>query len=133
MDHPRYVERFANSFYDSRHLDAAPFGSDVGADMLQDVEHDDGVLPASATIASLLPWGDVPSHLKGAESGDREGLHLIYAAGFLLLRFTGTISPGDLVVLRSALLRLAEASGMEEIHAVVLKDLDAFAREQRGH
>lgn len=129
---PRYLAHFANPLYDNRHLDAAPFGSDQGADMLRDVELDDGVLPVGATIDSLLPWGDVAGHVQEAQAGDWDGLQLIYAAGFLLLRFAGGISPADLVVLRSALLRLAEVSGMEEIHSIVLPDLAAFAREQRS-
>lgn len=131
-DDPRYLAHFANPLYDNRHLEAAPFGSDQGADMLRDVEHDGGVLPAGATLASLLPWGDVAGHVEDARAGDWDGLQLIYAAGFLLLRFTGQISPGDLVVLRSALLRLAELSGTEEIHSIVLRDLDSYTREQRG-
>lgn len=131
-DHPQYLAHFSKPLYDSRHLDAAPFGSDQGADMLRDVEHDHGVLPEGSTIASLLPWGDVAGAHVDARGGDLEGLQSIYAAGFLLLRFTGQISPDDLVVLRSALLKLAELSGTDEIHSVVLPDLDAFGRDQRS-
>lgn len=125
---PRYLSHFTDPLYGSRVLDAAPFGSDQGADMLHDVESAGDVLPAGATIESLLPWGDVDGHFDVAATGDVDGLLLIYAAGFLLLRYTGHIDDSDYDILRRALMRIASVIGLDDVTGIVIPDLDTFVR-----
>lgn len=129
--HPRYVAHFTNELYESNYLDAAPFGDDAAADMLADHEVAGKVVPPGATLESLLPWGTVAGNLSQAESGDPDPLSQIYAAGFLLLRYTGEISEADYEVLRTALARLAEMLSLDAIKEVVIPDLDAFVADQR--
>jgi hypothetical protein len=124
--HPTYVAHFADPLYDSNFLDAAPFGSDQGADMLHDVEMAGGVLPPDAGIEEVLPWGTVEGYFADAQKGDVDGLLFIYAAGFLLLRFNAHLEEADYRILRSALVGLANDLDLEEIRTVVLPDLDAF-------
>lgn len=126
----RYAAHFVDPLYESRVLDAAPFGSDQGADMLHDVEAAGGVLAVGATLGSLLPWGDVDGCFAAAIGGDVDGLQLIYAAGFLLLRYGGQIDESDHATLCRALEGIAEVMGLERLSETVLPDLESFLRPQ---
>lgn len=128
--HPRYSAHFVDPLYESRHLDAAPFGSDQGADMLRDVEEAGGVLPDGASISTLLPWGDVQGCFAAAATGDVDGLSFIYAAGFLLIRYVGRLDRSDYETLRKALQGLAEELELDQITVTVLPDLEEFMRAQ---
>jgi len=131
MPHARYAAHFTNELYMSSHLDEAPFGDDAAADMLYDYEQGGQIVQPGATLESLLPWnGTVAGCFSQAERGDTDGLAQIYAAGFLLLRYTGEISVADYEVLRSALVRLAEQLSLDAISEVVVPDLDAFMADQ---
>lgn len=137
---PAYAAHFTDPLYDDNVLDAAPFGDDSGADMLSDVTVLGKVIPADATIASLIPWGGtVEGCFDQAADGDPDGLSMIYAAAFLLLRYLGRISESDYQILRRALEALADwlaaseqrhhappEKGSQAIRSIVLPDLDAF-------
>ncbi|GAB2863703.1 hypothetical protein GCM10027026_12000 [Myroides odoratimimus subsp. xuanwuensis] len=88
-----------------------------------------------------MPWDTIEGAFAAAENGDIDSLQLIYAAGFLLLRYTGQITQDVYQVLRSALLMIAddlehhaEVRGdsppdrpdVEKIRSTVLPDLDAL-------
>lgn len=83
---------------------------------------------ARATIESLLPWGDVDGHFAAAVAGDVHGLQLIYAAGFLLLRYTGQMDGSDYDILRRSLLRIAGVMGIEDLTSIVVPDLGSVVQ-----
>lgn len=130
-----YAAHFTDPLYDDNVLNAAPFGDDSAADMLIDVEQLGKHLPPDATIASLLPWGTVEQCFAQSAEGDPDGLSMIYAAGFLLLRYLGRIEEPDYQILRRALVELADwlasrggpvLDQAEMLRSVVIPDLDAF-------
>lgn len=136
--HPRYVAHFTDPLYDDVSDDAAPFGSDQGADMLRDAELAGWTLPPDSTIASLLPWGTVEECFAEAARGDIDGLLLIYAAGFLLLRFEGRISDADREVLLRALEGIVDdltglgyGDNIAPITHRVIPDVTSFGRGAR--
>lgn len=80
-------------------------------------------------------WTPLRSGPTRASTGDVDGLQLIYAAGFLLLRYDGQIGERDYATLRRALLGIADVMGAdgytdvaEGITRTVLPDLDSFVR-----
>jgi hypothetical protein len=57
-------------------------------------------------------------------------LQLIYAAGFLLLGYSGQIDESDYIILRRALLGIVEVMGIDELTGTVLPDLESFVHTQ---
>ncbi|GAB3989114.1 hypothetical protein [Nocardioides marmoraquaticus] len=136
---PRYTAHFTDPLYDDVADDCAPFGSDQGSDLLHDVEQAGRTIAPDATIESLLPWGSVESFFADAERGDVDGLLLIYATGFLLLRYRGDLSGTDLEVLQRAvagihadLAALGHTEAVAPLRDTVLADLASYDPSDPG-
>ncbi|MFN8081941.1 MAG: DUF4240 domain-containing protein [Kineosporiaceae bacterium] len=93
--HTRYVAHFAHAIYWDDADDAAPFGSDEGADLWaawQDRAED--LIPDGTVRTVLAEGGDVEDLVRQAESAPAPDLDgFIIGAAFTLMRLTGTLDP----------------------------------------
>lgn len=123
---PRYMAHFTHPIYEADADESAPFGSDEGADFLEELRRGIKTITPGMTLADLMEERDVEEPFALAADNDVDGLIELYCRGFALLRFTGHLSADDRAVLRRALEGLTVLDGMETITDVVIPDLDSY-------
>lgn len=127
IPHPHFQQVFTDKIYDVSNQsrdDQLPFGTDSGADLLEQAMANTNVLFEDPRLDTVLGQ---PASVIGLEAQfDVDSAELIVSAAFILLRITGSLFPVDMDILRSALESLERLSPSGSV-AQLSRDLTAFA------
>ncbi|WP_166390039.1 hypothetical protein [Nocardioides ochotonae] len=102
--HPAFAAHFTDAIYEDNSLETAPFGSDEGADLLQEWGERREELTRASRLTDVLGFdaGDLEEllgRLDGINQLDEVGS--VRSAGFVLLRLVGHLdTPDREIVLR---------------------------------